>query len=191
MVIESPMTKLHIGCGPIHLDGWVNIDVEAGHAPDITADYLFILKRIETCFDVESTDLIYSCHCLEHCPWPDGVKKFLDVSHVLLKHGGSMRIVVPDLMKVAKMYVRGEGLKDIYGLDFPIVGPDCPATRFMAFARGWSHTVLFDERLLTMLMEQAGFVNIRVMPFGESDVPELRGLDRFESESISMECEKP
>lgn len=188
------MTKLHIGCGPIHLDGWVNIDKERSHDPDIwcdAEDLDSVMAAGKRLFDDNSVDLVFGCHFLEHLPWPSVVEIFLSSTHKILKPGGTMRIVVPDLMKVAKMYVRGEALKDIYGIDFPIVGPDCPATRFMAFARGWEHTVLFDERLLTMLMEQAGFVNIRVMPFGESDVPELRGLDRFFSESISVEGDKP
>lgn len=185
------MTKLHLGCGPIHIDGWINVDKESCHKTDIQADYLDILKRIEPVFDVEATDLIYSCHSIEHLEWPTGVVKFFDVAHTLLKPGGTLRIVVPDLMKVAKLYVAGDDLKGIYGPDFHIDGPDCAATRFMAFARGWEHTVLFDENLLRILATEAGFVNFRVMPFGESEVPELNGLDRFASESLSAEMDKP
>lgn len=179
------MINVHCGCGPIHIQGWVNVDKEAAHNPDICCD----ARDLE--YPENWVDLIYLCHSLEHFPWPDGVTKFFSVAQKILKPGGTMRLVVPDLMKVAKLYVEGDDLKGIYGPDFKVEGPDCAATRFMAFARGWQHTVLFDERLLRMLMEQAGFVNIRIMPFGESDVEELRGLDRFQSESVSMECEKP
>lgn len=184
---------LNLGSGGAHIRqvgvDWVNIDHEASHNPDLWGDYLFMHG---SWFPSDSIDGIVSIHSIEHLPWPDGVIRFFEVTHHVLKPGGTMRLVVPDLMKVAKLYVAGDDLKGIYGPEFNIgPGPDCAATRFMHFCRAWEHTILFDERLLRMMMEQAGFVNIRVMPFGESDVPELRGLDRFESESISMECEKP
>lgn len=183
---------LNLGSGAAHIRqagaDWWNIDNEITHNPDLCANYLHLPRW----FPDDSIDGIISLHSIEHLSWPDGVIRFFSVTYAALKPGGTLRLVVPDLMKVAKLYVAGDDLKGIYGTEFDIgPGPDCAATRFMAFARGWQHTILFDERLLTMLMEQAGFVNIRVMPFGESDVPELRGLDRFESESISMECQKP
>lgn len=181
------MTKLHIGCGPIHLDGWVNIDRNPAHQPDVQYD----ATKAHVLYEQSTVDLILTIHMLEHLEWPAGVIRFLSAAFSILKPGGTLRLVVPDLMKVAKLYVAGNDLKGIYGPDFKVEGPDCAATRFMQFCRAWEHTVLFDERLLRMLMEQAGFVNIRVMPFGESDVPELRGLDRMPAESISIECDKP
>ena len=180
------MTLVHIGCGPIHLPGWVNIDKEWGHHPDLQMNCLNLSDVFRRC----TVDHIFSCHMLEHLEWPSGVVNFFQVTIAALKRGGVLRLVVPDLMKVAKLYVEGDDLKGIYDGPFH-EGPDCAATRFMYFCRAWDHQVLFDERLLRMLMTDAGFVNIRVMPFGESDVRELQGLDRFESESISIEGMKP
>lgn len=182
---------LNLGSGSAHIrqDGvdWINVDHVATHNPDICINYLDICEFFPNILPVDG---IISIHSVEHLPWPHEVMRFFAFTFNVLKPGGTLRLVVPDLMKVAKLYVAGDDLKGIYGSDFKVDGPDCAATRFMAFARGWQHTVLFDERLLRMLMEQAGFVNIRVMPFGESDVEELRGLDRFESESISVEGDK-
>lgn len=178
--------NLHLGCGPIHLSGFVNIDHEASHNPDVCMDYLGIAER----FGEGSASLIFSCHSIEHLAYPAGVVQFFKQAFTTLKPHGTIRLVVPDLMKVAKMYVRGESMRDIY--DGPYYAyKDCPAERFMFFARGWSHTVLFDEQLLTMLLQDAGFVNIRVMSFGQSDVSELRGHDRFATESLSLEATKP
>lgn len=182
---------LNLGSGSCHIRqagvDWVNIDKEASHNPDILGDYL----QLHQWFGFDSIDGIISIHSIEHLAWPAGVYRFFEFTFDVLKPGGTMRLVVPDLMKVARLYVAGDDLKGIYGPEFAVVGPDCAATRFMQFCRAWEHTVLFDERLLRMLMEQAGFVNIRVMPFGESDVPELRGLDRFESESLAIQGCKP
>lgn len=181
---------LNLGSGAAHIrqDGveWVNIDKEQSHTPDLCGDYLGICQLVP-----EWADGIISIHSIEHLSWPLDVIKFFDVTLRVLKPGGTLRLVVPDLMKVAKLYVEGDDLKGIYGPDFKVEGIDCAATRFMQFCRAWEHTVLFDSGLLRFLLEKAGFTNVRVMPFGKSDIPELNGLDRFESESLSMEAQKP
>lgn len=178
--------NLHLGCGPIHLPGFVNIDSSEHWKPDILMDYLKLHER----FEEGSADVVFSCHSIEHLEWPVGVVHFTDQVRRVLKPGGTLRVVVPDLMKVSRKYVGGEDLKDIYGGSH-FYGIDHPATRFLYFMREWSHTIIFDESLLSGLLHNAGFVNIRTMPFGVSDDPELCGLDRYESESLSMECRKP
>lgn len=182
---------LNLGSGADHIRqsgvDWWNIDNEITHNPDLCANYLHLPRW----FPDDSIDGIISLHSIEHLSWPVGVQTFFAVAFAALKPGGTLRIVVPDLMKVAKLYVAGDDLKGVYGPDFKVEGPDCAATRFMAFARGWQHTVLFDEYLLQLLMHNAGFVNVRVMPFGESDVPELCNLDRFRSESLAIQGCKP
>lgn len=179
------MTLVHLGCGPIHIRGWVNVDKEWKHTPDVQMDVLNLPDVFQSC----SVDHFFSCHMLEHLPWPDGVIRLLRKALIALRSGGVFRLVVPDLMKVANLYVAGDDLKGIY--DGPYhEGPDCAATRFMYFCRAWEHTVLFDESLLKALMIEAGYTNVRRMPFGQSDVRELCDIDRFESESLSMEGSK-
>lgn len=177
--------KLHIGAGPIRYPGWVNIDIEPSHNPDVVCDCL----KLGDLYAPESVNYILSIHHLEHMAYPFGVLNCLIVAHWLLKPSGVLRLVVPDLMKVAKKYVAGEDLKDIYAGKF-YYHRDCPAERFMYFCREWKHTILFDARLLTSLLNEAGFSNIKVCEFGKSDTSELRGLDRFQSESLVCEATK-
>ncbi len=179
---------LHAGCGPIkygstHGVTWINMDREARHNPDLVG----CVMNLESYFGQDYFSFISSTHMLEHLPWPAGVQKFFSEAKKVLKPGGILRLVVPDLKKVAAKYVAGEDLKDIYD------GPywtyrDQPATRFMEFCRGWDHTIIFDEQLLRSLTEEAGFTDFKVMPFSVSQIPELSGRDRFQSESISVEC---
>lgn len=181
---------IHAGSGPIHLRSplirWVNVDISDAHKPDLCVDCCLLHNH----FEEGSIDTYYSCHSLEHYPFPRGVQDFFAVAFRLLKPGGVIRIVVPDLMKVAKKYVAGEDLKDIYEGPFH-EGPDFPATRMQFFCRAWQHTVLFDEQLLRYFIEEAGFKNVIPMPFGVSEVPELCGVDRFESESLILQSYKP
>lgn len=93
--------KLHLGCGDKILDGFINIDLRSLH-PDVVIDSIDKLEK----FNEKSIDLIYVCHVLEHF----GRYEFKDVLkrwHSLLKPGGILRLAVPDIGKVCKMYSEG------------------------------------------------------------------------------------
>lgn len=177
--------NLHLGCGPIHLPGFINIDIEPSHNPDVLEDYIVYLAELGD----NSVDQIYTCHSFEHLGYPSELVFCLSQCHRVLKPGGTLRIVVPDLMKVARKYVNGEDLRDIYDGKFYYY-KDFPAERFMYFAREWEHKVLFDFRLMAALCCDAGFAYFKECKFNQSDTPCLRGLDRFESESGVYECRK-
>lgn len=182
------MLRLHLGCGPIHLDGFVNIDICQQASVNRVLDYL----QLDQAYPENSADMIYSCHSLEHVPFSEGTSKALAQWFKALRSGGVLRVVVPDFKKVAQKYCQGESLADIYGAGKHFVGDiDCGATRFLFFCRAWEHTVIFDESLLASMLRGAGFTGIRSLPFGVSDTPELAGIDRFESESLVMEALKP
>lgn len=182
--------KLHIGCGPIHLEGWVNIDIQQSHMPGVCMDCL----QLSDAFGEGTVDLIFSCHMLEHLDYPDGAVRFFEQTFKVLKPGGTLRIVVPDLYAICRGYLGGSDLKFIHGPDFPAYyhKSESRAERLHFFVSGkrWEHQICFDFELLEMLMKDAGFSNIRWQAFGVSDVPELCGIDRFESESLVVECVK-
>lgn len=180
------MKIVHFGCGPCIIKSptaeWVNID----HGPQFGADVCMDYLKVSEMFGENYFDFGLAIHTTEHLFWPSGVQKFFSEAKKVLKPGGRLRIVVPDLKKVATKYVNGEDLKDIY--DGPYwTYQDQPATRFMEFCRGWSHTIIFDEQLLRSLADEAGFTDFKVMPFGVSAIPELCNRDRFKSESLSAE----
>ena len=55
--------KLHLGCGPKYLPGYIHIDIQKYPHIDKVLD-ISDLKDIED----DSIDEIYSCHVLEHFP---------------------------------------------------------------------------------------------------------------------------
>lgn len=95
-----PSSKLHLGCGPIHLDGWTNIDILHTSATDYV-DNIMTLTRVPDGF----ADEIYACHVLEHFSHVE-VPIVLKRWHEILKPGGTLRISVPDIDKVVKIYVK-------------------------------------------------------------------------------------
>jgi predicted SAM-dependent methyltransferase len=61
MITEKDAIRLHIGCGPIRLDGFVNIDARETPATDLVAD-AWDLSR----FADASVSFIYCRHMIEH-----------------------------------------------------------------------------------------------------------------------------
>lgn len=180
------MRIAHLGAGPIIIKSssaeWVNIDISDQHNPDVCMDYL----NLNEVYGDSYFDHAFSVHSLEHVPFPEGVVHFFQVVKQTLKPGGILHLVVPDLKKIATAYVNGSSLKEIYDGSY-FSYKDCPAERFMFFCRGWEHTVLFDFELLKSLMEDARFSNVQQLSFNHSQVPEMAGRDRFESESMVIE----
>ncbi len=180
---------LHLGCGPIKIEStpemiWVNVDKEEASAANVVmdvCDYLALTGPI--------ADVIWSCHMLEHLPYPAGVTWFLRACREALKPGGILRLAVPDLETATYLYETGQTEK-LYGKDFKgFYHKDCDAERFHFFMHAWEHTMVFDFDLLFALLKEAGFSDIRKCVFGESAIPDWH-YDRFESESLYVEAVK-
>ena len=54
------MKKLHVGCGEIYLEDWINIDIESPKA-----DLIHDLRK-PLPFEDDSIDFIYNEHFIEH-----------------------------------------------------------------------------------------------------------------------------
>lgn len=93
------MQLLNVGCGRcIHAD-WTNIDM-VSHAPGVIQHDL----RSGLPFDDASFDGVYSSHVLEHLT-PDSANAMLVECKRVLRVGGTLRIVVPDLEGIAREYL--------------------------------------------------------------------------------------
>lgn len=91
--------KLHLGCGPIRIAGFVNVDIAPAPSVDVVDD-VSILKN----FQPETADVIYACHVLEHFP-TDQIPWILRRWREVLKPGGEVRISVPDIDRIVRVYV--------------------------------------------------------------------------------------
>jgi predicted SAM-dependent methyltransferase len=96
------MTKrlLNLGCGGRFHPDWENLDFSP-IAPSVRAHDL----RKGIPFPDESFDVVYHSHVLEHFPKGDA-PVFLRECHRVLKQGGVIRVAVPDLERIARMYLR-------------------------------------------------------------------------------------
>ena len=94
------MKLVNLGCGNRYHSDWINLDFKSN------SEYVqeFNLHE-ELPFEDNSVDVIYSSHVLEHfskCEAP----KFLQKCFRVLKQGGVIRIVVPDLEQLMRNYLK-------------------------------------------------------------------------------------
>jgi predicted SAM-dependent methyltransferase len=94
------MRLLNFGCGPRFVSGWVNVDFSAASPAVIPHN---LLTRWP--FPDQSFDAVYSSHVMEHFT-VDQARHVAQECYRVLKPGGVVRIVVPDLQQWATDYLR-------------------------------------------------------------------------------------
>jgi predicted SAM-dependent methyltransferase len=90
---------LNIGCGNTYHHAWVNIDVEPV-SPDIRRHDAGMLLP----FEDNSYDACYCSHVLEHLYCNDALFLLKEIYRIL-KPGGIVRVVVPDLEDIVRTYL--------------------------------------------------------------------------------------
>lgn len=95
---DSPRL-LNVGCGQRFHGQWTNIDLESVDPAVLEHDITTGLP-----FDDRQYDAVYHSHVLEHLDPTDG-EKLLDECYRVLKPGGVLRIVVPNLEQIAMLYL--------------------------------------------------------------------------------------
>lgn len=173
--------NLHVGCGKQRLEGWINADVHPG------ADLIVFLERKLPFFE-NSLRRIFMEHVLEHVPYRTGVSFLREVRRVL-RPGGVIRIAMPDLDDLIDGYQ-----KDWRRFDWV----NWPAHRFIktraeminiAF-RWWGHQHLYNREELERALREAGFEHFSFRQPGESDYPDLRGLETREESRLIVDAVK-
>lgn len=168
---ERQRLRLHLGCGDKRLEGWVNIDGQALPGVDHVAD----LRRP---LEFRDVDAVFSEHLLEHLAIGDALALLLEIHRVLCP-GGWLRLSTPNLDWVWRnCYVRVAGEP----------GSDLAAALVLNRSfHGWGHRFLWNEPLLREALAACGFEAIRACRYGESELPELAGLERHETYPDSPE----
>lgn len=140
--------KLNVGCGSTWLEGFTNIDLYRADAP-VHDD-----ARTLATFADDSADEILASHVLEHLGRYEAPAAVAAWKRVL-KPGGILRVIVPDVPKQIKLWLR------FYEADDPRVW------EFRSFTiwgnqvhPGEYHKWGYDIHTLRQLLADAGFVSI-------------------------------
>jgi predicted SAM-dependent methyltransferase len=174
--------QLHLGCGTVRLDGWINIDLVA--AADLRLD---VRERLP--FGDGSARLIYHEHLMEHLTLDEG-RRCLHDWFRLLQPGGSLRIATPDLQYLVERY---QGAwRDQAWLALPEYAFIQTRAEMMNVAfRWWDHRYLYDGEELERRLREAGFGTVRRCTLGESAVPGLARLETRPDSQLIVEGTKP
>lgn len=177
--------KLHIGCGNTKLDGWVNIDLsERLDTVDIVWDATEGFP-----FKDESCVLIYNEHFLEHLTVKQA-SRFLTECYRLLKPGGILRIAMPSLEYVVQKY-NSEDWRNQAWLTWPQYQfVQTRAEMLNISFRWWGHQWFYDHEELHRRIHEAGFVQVRDVEWGSSNVSELRNLETRADSLLICEAQR-
>ncbi|HXM78954.1 MAG TPA: hypothetical protein VOA00_06965 [Thermoanaerobaculia bacterium] len=158
--------RLHIGCGSEAIPGWLNIDSRELPGVDRVLD-------VTRGLPFENVSAIYAEHFLEHLSLDHGLE-FLSECRRALRDDGVLRLSTPNLdwvylthYRIGKWPDDEETLKDCLQLN-------------RAF-HGWGHRFLYNGPTLAAVLRASGFDSVRFERYGESEVSELRGLERHQT----------
>jgi predicted SAM-dependent methyltransferase len=147
-----------------------------------------------------SVSHVYGDHMVEYATLP-GTRALLREALRVLRPGGKLRLSSPDVERIARVYLDGpdelrrKSMEDNreagYEVHYPV---DLLRNTFVE--AGHQDGYLFDFASLSHEFEEAGFVNVARHESGESDDPELRGLERRATETgalreLIVQGEKP
>ena len=93
------MTMINIGCGDVFHPAWINLDVLP-----VSAGVRRLDARRPLPFADGTVDAVYHSHVLEHLT-SEEAELFLRECFRVLRPGGVVRVVVPDLAGIARAYL--------------------------------------------------------------------------------------
>lgn len=179
------VVALHIGSGGHYLDGWVNLDLDPNPPVDVAADLSAgIPLRSDSAHYIHSEDF------LEHIDLPAGVR-FLEESFRVLRRGGVMRLLTPDLRLLIRRVYLGRESKHIRWCKAYLDASGPCESLNMHLRMNGDHRFVYDEEHLRQLLERIGF-SVKSVRYNESRHRRLRFLDlRDFGLNLFLECTKP
>ena len=100
MLLMEPL-KLHLGCGNIKLDGYVNVD-KFNPIADVSADLLNLP------FADNSASIVVAHHVIEHISWAKQMDLYEEFYRVLEK-GGILKLGYPEWEVCVQNFLTNEG----------------------------------------------------------------------------------
>ncbi len=166
--------KVHIGCGPHYIKGFVNIDSNFQRKVDYLLDV-----RCGLPFPDNSMEFIFSSHMMEHLYINEAIELLRDC-HRVLKSDGYMRLTLPDFEFAFRILAGDENS------EFPrrFVSRQGQAVNFM-FCDG-QHKYGYTKEIIKELALELGFSSVAPAPDDEQNIPNVHELDPGGSFSVYL-----
>lgn len=206
----APVDNCQFGCGMMMANGYLNVDfldymfngeIKTGMVYHVPAkgDRCFFVKldvAEGVPFPDEQFSHVYHSHFLEHINNVQGFG-FLQHCYRILKPGGRMRILVPDLEYWSDAYLNNREPFLHWYRDTWLKDPVFYKTKaqiFMGALHNHGHQMGYDFETLTHILSHIGFEKIVKTPYAQSNFPEISYLEAPDArsyESVCVECAKP
>lgn len=165
--MEVKGTKLNVGCYYMHIDDFINVDINPKVKPELACNMLDIDKH----FPPNSVSLILISQCLEHVTKEDGIQTLMKFYRILAS-GGILIVEVPDGNDLDGRYKRGEISQAMYDL----------LTTGHKEVDFQGHDSTYETEELRNILEGIGFINTTIMPLE---------MTSDKVEAIRIDCIKP
>lgn len=224
------MVKVNLGSGYWGLDDWLNYDnsvaARIGRSRLLTR-CLVALRLLPEAYRTlrwppiilhdcrrgipqpdDSVDFLYTSHLLEHLRRHETIRLLRECRRVL-KPGGTIRIVVPDLEKLVALYLKRDvtAFPALEGGDEPApTYGDVLSAQFYPYewnrgvaptrVRRWQgrflrpHQWMYNEESLGALLRFTGFVSIERRGYRQSALKDVEFLDMHPEVSLYLEARK-
>ena len=140
--------RIHLGCGPVRIEGMINIDGYIGRDVDLWTD---LRNRLP--FPDRSVSVAYSSHVIEHF-YPDEALSLLREVRRVLRDDGVARIAVPSMEYAAEIAAGRASASFPRAFDDPVA----QAVNYL-FCDG-QHKYAYSWGLMREMARQAGFRDI-------------------------------
>lgn len=157
--------RLHVGCGPQRIEGWINIDNRRYPAVDFVLD-------VRDGIPFRALSGIFAEHFLEHLPYWEAARFLADCRRALAPDG-VLRLSTPNLDWICATQYH-------YPAWDSEAQPVSDCFRINQAFQGWGHRFLYNLPVLRAVLREAGFRRIVLCDYGESEHAALRGLERHE-----------
>jgi len=183
------MMKLNIGASPIWQgDDWYVLD----HKVRNNSKYLISGTAENINLKNNSCDVVFCSHVVEHIPHIKLPIVLAEINRIM-KKGGILRILTPDLEKICKAYVKkntkffnkakseDESIRTDLGLGGMLMsfivtpGQDTVLIdrELKKFIAGYAHLYSYDFKMLSVLLKSLGY-SVRKAKFNDCKIAEMK-----------------
>ena len=205
--VSNNIKKVNLGCGMHCLSGWLNIDgsltsllgtnidvlnkllykvagssayYDFNHFNDIIKNKKLYWRNLSDGIPLNdnSIDVVFSSHFLEHLTKNDGQQLLSDIYRIL-KPGGLVRILVPDLDLAIQRFNKGE-INETLDLFF-YTSEECDFS---------AHKYNYTFGSLKNKLEEIGFIGVVKQSHKKGECPDIEYLDIYPDHSLYVEAKK-